>query len=147
VDEATRELGQGAEAFEAAAGESVQGFDAAGGEFEQECTEVASEIDVIYDALDAAVDQEGREWEQNMEALAKDIGQWLETAAHERLEQPAKLVEEEALGSLEQEFSTVGTALEGGRDTAGELEPLAEDLSRCQAVVAQVDELMNALAG
>lgn len=147
LDEATTELGQDASAFEAAADESVQGFDTAAGEFEQQCTDLASDVDLIYDALDSAVDQEGHEWEQNLEALAKEAAAWASGAAEERLEQPARMVEEEALNSLEQEYSAVGTLLEGGRDTAGELEPLADDLAHCQAVVAQVDQLMNAMAG
>lgn len=146
LDEAATEVGEDGSAFEAAAAESVRGFDTAAGEFEQECAELTGEVDVIYDALDGAVDQEGQEWEQNVEALAKEAVAWAEAAEQERLEQPAQLVEAEALGALEQEYASLGTVLEAGRDTAGELEPLAEDLGRCQSVVGQVDELMKALA-
>jgi hypothetical protein len=103
-------------------------------------------VDVIYDALDAAVDQEGQDWEQNVDDLAKQAVAWAQSAAQERLEQPARLVEEQALAALEQEYAALGTVLEAGRDIAGDLDPLAEDLARCQAVVAQVDELMKALA-
>jgi hypothetical protein len=146
LDEATADLAQDGSAFEAAADQSVQGFDTAAGEFEQQCTDLASDVDVIYDALDAAVDQEGQDWEQNVEALAKEAVAHLETAAQERLEQPAKLVEEDALDGLAQEYTALGTVLEAARDTSAELEPLSHELARCQAVVTQVDELMKALA-
>jgi chromosome segregation ATPase len=147
LDEAATELGQDGSAFEAAAHECVQGFDSAAGEFEQHCTDLASEVDAIYDLLDGAVVQEGQEWDQGVESLARDAAAWLEGAAEERLDQPASAVEEEALSALEQEYAALATVLEGGRATAGELEPLAGDLAACQGVVAQVDELMKALAG
>lgn len=147
LDEAVTEVGQGAAVFEAAVGHCVEGFDSEAGEFEQHCTQLASEVDAIYDLLDGAVDQEGNQWEQNVDALGKRETAWAEASGQERLEHPAQIVEDEALSALEQEYAALGTVIEGGRNTAAEVEPLAGDLARCQSVVGEVDELMKALAG
>lgn len=146
LDEATSELGQEGSALEASVDEGVHGFDSGASEFEQHCTELASDVDEIYDALDAAVGQQGQEWQQHVDTLARQASASVERGAEERLEQPAKLVEVEALGALEQEYSTLAGVLDGGGDTAGQLEPLAEDLARCQGVLVQVDALLNAIA-
>jgi DNA repair exonuclease SbcCD ATPase subunit len=147
LEQATSELAQAESALEAAAAESVQGFDTAGGEFEQRCSDLASDVDLIFDALDAAVDGQGQEWEQHAATLAQEAVAFVESGGQERLEQPASLVESEALSALEQEYSALGGVLDAGTDTAGELEPLAEELVRCEAVVAVVDELGKAMAG
>jgi hypothetical protein len=147
LDEAITELGQGGSALATAAADSVQGFEAAAYEFEQHCSDLASEVDLIYNALDSAVAQEGQEWDQQISAFVTEAAGFVETGANERLEQPVGLVENEALSALEQEYSALGGVLDGAQQTAGELEPLAQDLARCQQVVATIDELMNALAG
>jgi len=147
LDEAISDMGEAASSFEAAAADSVQGFEAAAGEFEQHCLDLASEVDQIYDDLDAAVAEEGQEWDQQVTAFVTEAMGFVESGAQERLEQPAGMVENEALSALEQEYSALGGMLGGATETAGELEPLAEDLARCQQVIAKVDELMNALAG
>ena len=147
LDESIGALSQAGSTVEVAAGEGTSGFDAAAGEFEQRCSDLASDVDLIYDALDAAVVEQGQQWEQHAAATSTDAVGFLESAAQERLEEPATLVESEALGALEQEFGALGPVLDAGTDTADRLQPLAEELARCQAVVAQIAELMNALAG
>jgi uncharacterized phage infection (PIP) family protein YhgE len=147
LDEAVSELDQAESALEAAAAENVQGFEAAAGEFEQRCTDLASEVDLTYDALDAALAEEGQGWDQHTAALVTEAMGFVASGAQERLEQPAALVEKEALPALEQEYSALGDILQGAQQTAAELEPLTDDLARCQQVVATIDELMNSLAG
>ena len=147
LDEAMSDLTEAAAAFEAATDQGVQGFEAAAGDFEQHCADLASEVDVIYDALDAAVAQEGQEWDQAVRSFVSEALALAETAAREQVVQPAGLVEDEALGGLQQEYSALGDVLESARQTAEELDPLTQDLARCQQVVAKVDELLNALAG
>ena len=147
LDGATAELAQGATAVEAAADDCVNAFDAEGDAFEQHCADLASEIDVIYDALDAAVVEQGQEWEQHVAHLAQDAAGFAESGTEERVEQPARVVEDEALRALEQEYGAVEDVLDAGSAAAGELEPLTGELARCTVVVAQVAELLNALAG
>jgi chromosome segregation ATPase len=147
LDESIGQLTQEESALEAAAGEGVQGFEAAAGEFEQRCSDLASDVDLVYDALDAAVVEQGQEWEQHVAAMGTAAIGFIESGAQQRLEQPTTMVENDALSALEQEFGALGGVLEAGTDTAGELQPLAEELARCQSVVAQIAELMNALAG
>lgn len=147
LDESTGELSQGHSAVEGAAGDGVQGFEAAADAFEQRCGDLAGDVDLIYDDLDAAVVEQGQEWEQYVAAIGTDAVGFVESGAQERLEQPATMVENEALRALEQEFGAMGTLLDAGTDTAGQLQPLAEELARCQSVVGQIADLMNALAG
>lgn len=147
LDEAMSDLTEAATALEAATDQSTQGFEAAAGEFEQHCSDLASDVDVIYDALDLAVAQEGQEWDQAVRSFVAEALVFVETAAREQVEQPAALAEDEALGGLQREYSALGDVLESARQTAEELHPLTQDLARCQQVVAKVDELLTALAG
>jgi hypothetical protein len=147
LDAALSDLTEAASALEAATGQSVQGFEAAAGEFEQHCADLASDVDAIYDALDAAVAQEGQDWDQAVKSFTAEAVGFAESGAQDQVEQPATLVEEEALAGLEQEYSALGDVLDSARQTAAELVPLSEDLSRCQQVVATVDDLLTALAG
>jgi hypothetical protein len=147
LEEGVTELAQARSAVEAAAADSVQGFESAADEFEQHCSDLASEVDLIYDALDAAVAQEGQEWDQQVGAFVNDAVDFVRSGLDERLAQPAGLVESEALRALEQEYSALGGVLDGAQQTAVELQPLAEDLARCQQVLATIHELLNALAG
>jgi len=147
LDEAMSDMTEAASAFEAATAQTVDAFEAAAGEFEQHCSDLQSEVDVIYDALDAAVAQEGQEWDQQARSFVTAAVGFVASGAQERVEQPARLVEDEALGCLEQEFSALADVLRSAEQTAGQLDPLTADLARCQQVVAKVDELLNAMAG
>jgi hypothetical protein len=146
LDEATADLGEGETALATAAAEGGQGFDAAGGQFEQRCASLEQDVDQIYDRLDAAVAEQGQEWEQQAQGVAKEATGFVETGTQQRLERPATLVEDEALASLSQEYSALRAVLDGATATASELEPLAEELQKCQTVVGQIDELLNTLA-
>lgn len=147
LDEAISDLSEGESSLQTAASEGVQGLETAGTEFEQSCSTLESAVDLIYDVLDKDVAEQGQEWEQHVQTIAKEAIGFVEAGAQERLEQPAIVVEEEAVASLSQEYGALEAVLDGATTTAEELKPLAEELAKCQTIVGQIDELMNALAG
>jgi hypothetical protein len=147
LDRAVAAHGEAASDVEAAAAEAVKGFQSAAAEFEQRCSQLESDVDVIYDALDAAVEEQGREWEREAQRMAGEAVASVQADAQQRLERPAVLLEDEALVALAAEWSSMGAIFDGAAASAGELQPLADELARCQAVVGHIDELLNALAG
>jgi chromosome segregation ATPase len=147
LDDSIGQLTQAGSAVGSAAGEGIQGFAAAQDEFEQRCSDLAGDVDLMYDRLDAAVAEQGHDWEQHLAGLTKEALGFVESGAQEQLEQPAGLVEDEALQALEGELGALEAVLDAGADAVGPLHSLAEELARCQSVVVQIAELMNALAG
>lgn len=132
--------------IEATAQDGVQGFDAAADSLEDACGSLVKEVDLIYDALDSGVAAQGQEWEQAVDAAALEALGFVGDARHERLDAPASMVDDEALATLNQEYEALGTVLDAAEGPLGDLEPLSSELVRAQAVVGQIDELMNALA-
>lgn len=146
LEGASADLAQDETLLEAAANEGVHGFQTEGDALETFCGELESDVDLIYDALDAGVESQGNEWEQEVQRISHEAVDFVEAAGQQRMEQPARLVEDEALAALSREYTAVGAVLDGATETAGELEPLAEELGKCQVVVGQIDELMKAVA-
>jgi chromosome segregation ATPase len=153
-DEVDGALGEGISALaqsegslQSEASEGIQGFATAGDELEAECSTLESEIDTIYDVLDASVAAQGEEWEQGLQEDAREALEHVTTGSDERLEQPARVVEEEGLASLGHEYDDLGVVLGAAVATGDEVEPLSVELAKCSAVIGQVDELLNSLAG
>jgi chromosome segregation ATPase len=132
-------------ALEAAAQDGVHGFDAAADALEDACGSLVNDVDQIYDALDAGVAAAGQEWDQAVDGAVQEAVAFVADARRHRLEETASLVHDTALSGLDHEYEAVGTVLDGAAAPLGELEPLAADLVKAQAVAVQVDELMNAL--
>jgi chromosome segregation ATPase len=132
--------------IEAEAREGAQGFDAAADSLEAACGSLVKEVDLIYDALDSGVAAQGQQWEQAVDAAAHEALAFVEEARQQRLEASASTVDDEALGTLNEEYEAVGTVLDAAEGPLGDLEPLSAELVRARSVLGQIDELMNALA-
>jgi chromosome segregation ATPase len=145
LDEAAGDMNGAEAAIEAASGDGVQGFEVAGGEMETACTTLQADVDVIYDALDSGVEAQGQAWEQAVQAAAAEALAFV-TDAGQRLDQAADIVNDDALATLDQEYDALGTVLDAAGPLLSDLEPLAADLASGQAVLGQVDALMDALA-
>lgn len=146
LEEATSDLAEGESALESAASDSVQGLESAAGLLEQACTDLEGEVDTIYDVLDSGVASEGQEWEQSVASDGQEAHAFVLEGTNDRVEQPAQTVREEVLPSFDQEHALVDLLLQGGVSLTAELEPLTSELRKCQAVVGQIDDLLNSLA-
>jgi hypothetical protein len=100
----------------------------------------------MYDAFDQGVEKQGQAWEQAVETAGQDETTFVTEGRQQRVDQPAGMVEDEALAPLNQEYEALDTVLDAAVTALGELQPLAEDLPKCQTVVGQIDALMKALA-
>jgi chromosome segregation ATPase len=146
LDEAATDVTEIETALESEASEGVQAFGTAGSEFETACTTLESDVDLIYDVFDQGVETQGQAWEQAVHSAGQHQATFVTEGRQVRVDQPAEMVEDEALAPLNQEYEAVNTVLDAAATAVGELEPLAEDLVRCQVVVGQIDALMSALA-
>jgi DNA repair exonuclease SbcCD ATPase subunit len=146
LDESTTALVEAETALEAEAQEDVQAFDAAADAFEGACGALVTDVDQIYDALDTGVAAQGQEWERTVDAAAQEMLTFVQDAREQRLQTSASMVDDEALGTLNQRYEALGTVLDAAAAPLAELEPLSAELARAQTVVGQIDELMNALS-
>jgi DNA repair exonuclease SbcCD ATPase subunit len=145
LEKAAGEMADAETALEAASNEGVQGFETAGAEMESACSALQADVDLIYDALDSGVEAQGQAWEQAVQAAAGEAHTFVADAT-QRLGQVADMVEKEALATLDQEYEAVGAVLDAAGTVVSDLEPLAEELTRGQAVLGDIDALMDALA-
>jgi len=146
LESSTTALVEGETSLEAVAQEGVRGFDAEADSLETACGTLVTEVDAIYDELDAGVVAQGQEWEQAVDGAGQDALAFVTEARQQRLEPSASMVDDEALGTLNQEYEALGTVLDAAETPMGELEPLSAELVKAKGVVGQIDELMNSLA-
>lgn len=145
LDQALADLSEGESALESEAEGGVRGFASATADLEQACSSMEGEVELIYDALASGVEAQGQEWERAVRSEAQQAAGFVDAGTQQRLEQPAGMVENEALAALTKEYSALGLLLDVSTATATVLEPLAEDLVKSHFVVGQIDELMAAL--
>lgn len=145
-DESTTAMTDAETAIETVAQDGVQAFEMAADAFDDACGTLVTEVDQIYDLLDASVAEEGQEWEQTVDSAAQDAVTFVGDARQQRLEASASMVDDEALATLNQEYEALGTVLDAASTPLGDLEPLSGELARAQTVVVQIDELMSALS-
>jgi chromosome segregation ATPase len=147
ADEAVSDARTQESSLETEGSESVHAFEAAGGEFGSACSALEAELGGIYEGCVAGIDADGDELVHGLESLAQEAVAFVERGAQEGLDTPADLVEQEALGGLHEEFSSLGHCLETAHGLAESLDPLADELVKSQTVVDQVDRLIKAFAG
>ena len=138
---ATREA-----SMEAEASAAVQGLDALAGELDGAIVALDTELAAIYDGGEAGIDAVDAELSSVFQRVADEAEAFIQASSDERLVQPASELEKDGLQPLQIEYSLVLVALTSGLAVAVPLAPLAEELAKCQAVVAQVDQLLNAMA-
>ena len=63
------------------------------------------------------------------------------------LQQPSATLEDEALAPLTDEYAGVASTLDAAAQDAAGVEALAGELAKCQHVVGQIDELLQAIGG
>jgi F0F1-type ATP synthase membrane subunit b/b' len=147
LEQAATDLTEEESGLEAAATEGTQGFQAAGTELESKCDSLEGELVSIYDAFASGVESQGQEWDQALQKAVQEAVSFVESGQQERLDQPAGLVQDEALAALTQEYTALGAVLDSAAQVAGELEPLAGELQKCGGVCDVVGRLLGAMAG
>jgi chromosome segregation ATPase len=147
LESAASELGEAVSKVEAEGAEGVQAFEVAAGEMESRCTSLEGDLEVIYESLVSGVEAQGHEWEQAVQGAVQDGVAFVADGRQERLDDPAAALETEALGALDHEYEALSALLSTAGAVADELMPLAHELVPCEAVVAKVGQLMDALAG
>jgi len=146
LEHAATDTEHAASDVEAAATDTEHGFEAAGTEGASQCTALEGELEQIYHALVSGVETQGHDWEQGVQQAAQDAASFLHDGEEHQLVQPATLLHDEALAGLQHEYEALSTVLEASTSLVGEVPPLSEDLVKAESVVADVDEVMNALA-
>jgi hypothetical protein len=122
-----------------------QAFDSAASEIDGACHSLEGEIRTIYDTFTAGVDTVGGELGGAAHNLLQQVVGFVEAGGHSRLDEPANVLEEDALRPLGEEYAALGAALHSAAATGAELEPLADELVKSKTVVGQIDKLVNAV--
>jgi hypothetical protein len=147
LDQAASDLLEEESDLETTASEGTQGFQTAGTELDDKCNSLEGELVALYDVFGSTVESQGQEWDQTVQKAMQEAISFVETGRQERLDQPAALVQDEALALLTQEYTALGTVLDAAAQVAGDLEPLAADLEKCEGVCDVIGRLLGTLAG
>jgi chromosome segregation ATPase len=147
LESAATELGECASKVEAEGTEGVHAFEAEATEMESRCTTLQGDLELVYDTMGTGVLAQAHEWEQGVHELVNDEVTFVTDGQKERLDDPASMLHEEALSALDGEYKALGAVLELASTAADELTPLADELVKSDSVVAEVGQLMDALAG
>ena len=135
LEEATTDLAEGESALQGESSEGVQAFGTAATELEGACAALEADVDTIYDVCDQGVEAQGQAWQQAVQTAGQEALTFVTEGQQLRLDHPAAMVKDEVLATLLREYETLGTLLEDALTAVGDLEPLAEDLVKCQAVM------------
>ena len=147
VDHATSEAETLESSLEASAADAVQGMESEAGELEAACSSLEGDLTTIYEGLAESADVEQQALCDAIRTAAQEATHHVETGEQERLEQPAQMVEAEAFNPLGVELGQLAAVLASAAPVTEALPPLTADLTKCQAVVGQIDELLQAIAG
>jgi len=146
LDEAATDMTEGETELQTESTEDVQVFEGAAGALETACTDLEGAVEAIYDVMSQGVDAQGQAWQQAVQVAGQDALTFTTEARQQQLDQPAAMVKDEALATLYQEYEALDTVLSAATTAVGALEPLAEELIKCQGVLGEIDALMDALA-
>jgi F0F1-type ATP synthase membrane subunit b/b' len=124
---------------------AAQGFESAGSELSQACHALEGEIGAIYDGFATGVDAACQELTQALGNLLQAAVGFVEAVTHTQLEEPADALEHGALAPLGEEYRQLHAALESATAVTTELEPLVDELTKCQVVVDKIDQALNAM--
>jgi predicted nucleic acid-binding Zn-ribbon protein len=144
-DHATSDASHEASELAAEVSGAHQAIDSAASEIEGACHSLEGDIGTIYDTFTAGVDAAGTELDGATQNLLQEAVGYIEAGGHEHLEEPANALEANALSPLGEEYAALDAVLHSAATTASELEPLADDLVKAKAVVAEIDKLVNAV--
>jgi ABC-type transporter Mla subunit MlaD len=145
-DQASSDLRTQEEALTMEASDSGQGFLSSATELESACSSLEEDIATIYDGFSSSVDVAGQELAQAIQDLVQQAIGFVEAGRQARLDEPADSLAGEALGPLREECRSLQASLDSAASATADLEPLADELAKCQAVIGDIDKLLNALA-
>jgi hypothetical protein len=131
--------------LEAAADECVEGLESEAHELEGACTSLELDVTTIYQGLAETADAEQQALCETLRAAAQAAASTVETDGQERLELPARTVEEQGLTPLAAELAELAAVIADGALVKETLPPLTADLAKCQAVIGQINDLLQAV--
>lgn len=131
----------------AAVSQGVEGLDSEASDIEAACSALEGDLTTIYAGLAESGSSEQEGLAEAIQTSVQEATRRVEVGEQERLEQPARAVDEEALATLSTELDQLSAVLAGAAPLAESLPPLTMDLTKCQAIVGRIDELLQAMAG
>ena len=145
LEQGASELAGHESSLQVEADECAQGFNAAAEDIANACSSLEGGLGTTYDGCAGEVDSQGQELLQALQELAQETVTFVETGGRERLDEPARMVETEALGPLSEEYTALEGALDSAVALADNLAPLTDELVKCRAIVGEIAALLNAM--
>jgi DNA repair exonuclease SbcCD ATPase subunit len=145
LDHATSGASQEESGLASEATSAHEAFLSAASEIDGACHSLERDIGASYDRFTAGVDAAGTELNGATRNLLREAVAFVEAGGQAHLEEPANALETDALSPLGEEYAALGATLHSAAAIVAELDPLADNLLRCKAVVGEIDKLVNAI--
>lgn len=123
----------------------VQSMEGAGTEFGGTVAAVETEAEAAYDGVNEQVENESRDLSEGVQQSLEAESQHLATELADSVEQASALVSNDTATPHLEELGTLREAVWRAESAGADLDPLVEDLQRCQQVVDLIEQLLNAL--
>lgn len=146
LERTAAELAAEGAALVAEASSAQEALASSGAGLEAFCSTLDTEISAVYEGFAASADTAAQELAEAGRSRLQDAAGFLEASGQSRLEDPADTLDAEGFGPLGEESAALDEVLGSAALTAAEVEPLAGELAKCQAIVGEIEKLLNAIA-
>lgn len=106
---------------------------------------VGDEAEQLYASMAEAAEAEGKDLQDQVEQLLDEASGFVAQAASDQLDQPAELVLQEPMPTLDSELDGLSDVLDEASGTTADLEPLVGELVTAVSIVGTIDEMLNAM--
>lgn len=114
-------------------------------QFEADCGDVGDGLDAAYGTHGEAVETAAQDLLDSVHRLAEDTAAFVATSSADQLDTPVGTLMAEAMPPLDDELEQLQGMLADADQTAGETDALCSELQRCQRVVEEIDQVLNAM--
>jgi len=114
-------------------------------ELQTACTDTGDAATATYDGHVATIDATAQDLVLSVHTMIEDTAGYVTTCSSDQIDAPVGLVMGDAIPPLMDELGEVDGMIRDGEHTTSETESLCGELDRCQAVVAEIDQILDAM--
>lgn len=109
------------------------------------CTDHGDAATAAYDGHVASIDAAAQDLMLSVHTLIEDSVAYVTSCSQDHIDAPVALVINDAVPPLMDELGHVDEMVRDGEHTTGDTDNLCSELDRCQHVVAEIDQILDAM--
>jgi uncharacterized phage infection (PIP) family protein YhgE len=114
-------------------------------ELQTACSDTGDAATSAYDGHVATIDAAAQDLVLSVHTMIEDTAGYVTTCSQDQIDAPVGLVTGDAIPPLMDELGEVDQMIRDADHTTSETESLCSELDRCQHVVAEIDQILDAM--